>query len=170
MGRTSAILLFLAGSAMAAPPIPGSPVADVPEGVSDGAPIVTEAGVSLVLDADTTIDVCVVKVEFLPDYTETTSGNGEFESSAFEVSVLMQQVEDYFTDVSGGALELNLVQYPEDDGAFLLDHQMAWYGADDKNGLGQCQLMRDAIEAADPDVDFSRYGAVIILHAGAGNE
>ncbi len=170
MGKTAAFLLLLTASVIAAPPVPGSPAADVPEGVSDGVPIVTESGVPLTLDADTTIDVCVIKVEFLPDYTETTSGNGEFESSAFEVSVLMQQVEDYFTDVSGGVLELNLSQYPEEDGAFLLDHQMAYYGADDKNYLGQCQLMRDAIEAADPDVDFSRYGAVIILHAGAGNE
>ena len=170
MGRLFLLSLIMSGAALAAPPIPGSPVADVPEGVSDGTPMESDLGIPLSMDADTTINVCVIKVEFLPDYTETTTGSGEFESDSAEVADLMSQVEDYFYDVSGGQVHLNLTQYPSENGAFLLNHQMEYYGADDKNGLGQCQLMQDAIEEADDVIDFSGYGAVIILHAGAGNE
>lgn len=157
-------------AAFAAPPFPDCGVVDVPEGVSDGNPIVTDAGLALGFDADTTINICVLKVEFLEDYTETTSGNGEFESSSFEIEVLMEQLADYYTDVSQGKLELVLTQYPSGNNAFRVNHLMEYYGADEKNGSGQCELLRDAVLAADPDVDFARYGAVIVIHAGAGNE
>jgi len=170
MLRSLFLLPVLWAVLAASPPFPGSGVTDIAESVSDGSPMVSGAGLPLSLAADTTIEVCVIKVEFLPDYTETTTGTGEFESSSAEVANLMSQVEDYFDDVSGGQLELRLTQFPAGSGAFLLDHQMAYYGADDKNWLGQCELLRDAVEAADDQVDFSRYGAVIILHAGAGNE
>ena len=96
MGRLLLPGLILCGAVLAAPPIPGSPVADVPEGVSDGTPMESDLGIPLSMDADTTINVCVIKVEFLPDYTETTTGTGEFESDSAEVADLMSQVEDYY--------------------------------------------------------------------------
>jgi len=161
---------LVCGAAFASPPFPGSPVQDVPEGVSDGYPIESDLGVPLFFDADTTIKVCVLKVEFLPDYTDLTTGNGEFESDSATVTDLLNQISSYYTDVSNGYLELSLAQFPEGDGAFKVDHQMGFYGANEKNGLGQCQLFRDAIQAADSQVDFSMFDAIIVLHAGAGNE
>lgn len=172
MTRFLFLLLFfvMGGVAFAAPPFPGSLVQDVPSGISDGFPIVSEHGVALSLDADSTIRVCVIKVEFLPDYTDSTSGNGEFESDSSTVANLMAQVESYYRDVSNGYLELELTQYPHGSTAFLVNHQMGFYGVDSKNGLGQCELFRDAVLAADEQIDFSEYEAVIVLHAGAGNE
>jgi M6 family metalloprotease-like protein len=164
------LILLICGAVQAAPPFPDSGIADVPEGVSDGFPMITDFGVPLGIDADTTIRVCVLKVEFLPDYTDSTSGNGEFESSSSAVADLMSQIESYFNDVSGGQVQLILTQYPSGNGAFALNHQMGFYGADNKNGLGQCELFRDAIQAADGEVDFSEYGSVVVMHAGAGQE
>ncbi len=163
-GYSFLLPLITAGAVLAAPPYPGTGLPDMPEGVSDGFPVLAEHGEIAPLRADTTINVCVVKVGFLPDYTETTSGNGVFESDSQAVTDLMGQVEGYFTDVSGGKLLLNITQYPSGDGAYQLQHQMVYYGSNDKFGQGQCELFRDAVEASDPEIDFSRYGAVIILH------
>ncbi|PIE51892.1 hypothetical protein CSA37_09620 [Candidatus Fermentibacteria bacterium] len=163
-------VLLLASLASAAPPVPGSGVTDVPEGVSDGRAVVSLTGGDYDLDADSTIRICALKVEFLPDYTETTSGSGEFETGGAEIALLMEQFADYYYDVSGGQLVLDITLYPADDSAFRVDHQMAYYGADRKNGKGQCELLRDAVNAADQSVDFSQYGAVIVIHAGAGQE
>ncbi|MCK5133474.1 MAG: M6 family metalloprotease domain-containing protein [Candidatus Sabulitectum sp.] len=163
---------LMCGMAFAAPAFPGSLVqyTPVPEGVSDGFPIVSYHGAPQALDADTTIRVCVLKVEFLPDYTDSTSGNGEFESDSAAVANLTSQVESYYTDVSNGYLELSLSQFPASDGAFKVEHQMGFYGSNEKIGLGQCQLFRDAVLAADDQVDFSEFDAVIVMHAGAGAE
>ncbi|RKZ02499.1 hypothetical protein DRQ21_08460 [Candidatus Fermentibacteria bacterium] len=161
---------LVCGAASASPPFPDSYVQDVPEGVSDGIPMVSDDGTELSIDADTTLRVCVLKVEFLPDYTDLTSGNGEFESDSAAVADLMNQISSYYTDVSNGYLTLYLYQFPAGNAAFRVNHQMGFYGADDKNGLGQCELFRDAVLAADNQVDFSRFDAIIVMHAGAGNE
>ena len=166
------VTAFILGVALAAPPYPGSMVQDIPEGVSDGFPIVSDQayGTPLPLDADTTISVCVLKVEFLPDYTDSTSGNGEFESDSSTVADIMSQIESYYEDVSDGHLQLLLFQYPAGEDVFAVEHQMGFYGSNEKFGLGQSQLFRDAVLAADEQVDFSRYDAVIVMHAGAGAE
>ncbi|MCK5035434.1 MAG: hypothetical protein KAS73_06055, partial [Candidatus Sabulitectum sp.] len=170
MIRSLFLTSIICGVAFAAPPFPGSLVQDVPEGISDGFPIVSSQGSPQALDADSTIRVCVLKVEFLPDYTDSTSGNGEFESNSAEVADVMSQVESYYNDVSNGHLQLVLSQYPSGDEAFMVNHQMGFYGAPEKSGLGQCELFRDAILAADGEVDFSGHDAVIVMHAGAGAE
>jgi M6 family metalloprotease-like protein len=170
MGKYLLAAALVCRAASASPPFPDCSVQDVPEGVSDGFPMESDHGFLLPFDADTTMKVCVLKVEFLPDYTSSTTGNGEFESDRAAVANIMSQVENYYKDVSNGYLELSLAQFPAGNGAFRVDHQMVYYGANDKNGLGQCELFRDAVQAADSQVDFSLYDAVIVMHAGAGNE
>ncbi|MCD4707182.1 MAG: M6 family metalloprotease domain-containing protein [Candidatus Sabulitectum sp.] len=170
MTRYFILLSIVCGVAFAAPPFPGSLIQDIPEGVSDGFPIVPDSGSPRALDADTTMRVCVLKAGFLPDYTDSTSGNGEFESDSATVADIMSQVESYYEDVSNGYLRLVLFQFPASEDAFTLDHQMGFYGAPEKSGLGQCELFRDAVQAADDQVDFSRFDAVIVMHAGAGAE
>ncbi len=164
------IVLLIYCFAIAALPFPGSGIEVIPGNVSDGYPIISDFGSSLSIDADTLIRVCVIKVEFLPDYTDSTSGNGEFESDSATVAILMAQVESYYEDVSNGYLELQLTQFPDNDSAFRVEHQMGYYGSNDKIGLGQCQLFRDAVLEADDSVDFSEFDAVIVIHAGAGAE
>ncbi|MCK5786869.1 MAG: M6 family metalloprotease domain-containing protein [Candidatus Sabulitectum sp.] len=170
MTRVFFLLGLLCGVALAAPPFPGTTVQDIPEGVSDGFPIVPDLGSPHALNADTTIRVCVLKVEFLPDYTDSTSGNGEFESDSSTVADIMSQIESYYYDVSNGHLQLILYQFPASEEFFTLSHQMVFYGSNAKFALGQCQLFRDAVLASDDLVDFSRYDAVIVMHAGAGAE
>lgn len=51
---------------------------------------------------------------------------------------------------------------------YLMPKTMAYYGAD--SSTTQDELITDAVNAADGDVDFSLYNSIIVVHAGAGEE
>jgi M6 family metalloprotease-like protein len=168
--------LLLAGTSGAAPPLPGSGVPPLHEGPSSGV-AVTGPAVSNVIDTDAEIRICFIRAQFLEDYTPTTTGNGLFDLEAdpphdrsyFEN--LGSQMAQYFSDVSSDSLVLTFEVYPAGlESSYQMPHQMAWYGDDERQMTGACELLRDAVLAADPDVDFSQFDAVIVFHAGAGQE
>lgn len=160
----------------AAPPLAGSGVSPLHEGPSEGLAISGPA-ISRPIHTDGLLNVCVIRAQFLEDYTPSTTGNGLFDLDAdpphdrtyFEN--LTAQMNGYFTDVSGGELELFLEIFPLGlEEVYDMPHQMPWYGSDEKSMTGACELLRDAVEASDDDIDFSQYDAVIVFHAGAGQE
>jgi M6 family metalloprotease-like protein len=119
----------------------------------------------------------MIRAEFLEDYTTTTSGNGLFDLDAdpphdrIYFQQIASQMTNYFLDVSFDSLSLSIDIYPSGlDASYQMLHQMAWYGDDTKQMTGACELLRDAVITADDDVDFSLYDAVIVIHAGAGQE
>ncbi len=173
---TTACALLLPSAAPAAPPLVHGAVPPHHERPSEGV-AVWAPGASPLSTTDDSMRVCMLRVEFLEDFTTETTGNGLFDLDAdpprdrayFED--LGEAFASYYLDVSGGALEIRVDVYPQSlNGAYGMPHQMIYYGDDASFRRGWCELLRDAVDAADVDVDFSSYDAVVVAHAGAGQE
>jgi M6 family metalloprotease-like protein len=53
---------------------------------------------------------------------------------------------------------------------YRLPQKMTWYGDDTDLAVREGDMIRDAVQAADDDIDFSRYNRFAVFHAGAGQE
>jgi M6 family metalloprotease-like protein len=91
-----------------------------------------------------------------------------------EVEEFVDQMDQYYREASYGQTWLNA----EVIGWYLLDHSLSYYGrdgrmVDDTNydgAIDSWKVLRDAVEVADPDVDFANYDKLMVLHAGFGQE
>ena len=141
--------------------------------------------------------VLAVRVSFPPEDpdNETTSGNGTFNLSTAESSdriypfdapphdrayfeAHLQALSNYYRDISQGQLTIEYDVYPQDPTAsYVLDTPLIEYG----NGRTRrevnervTRLFRDGIRAADATdgttIDFSKYRAFAVFHAGLGGE
>jgi len=143
-----------------------------------------------------TVRVAVLRVEFLEDSSSKTTGNGKmvltpqgnrcdtiFQGNdtiihrniyydpphdSIYFSKLMEFLHNYFWIVSSHKLYVEWKILPESlDSSFVLPHTMLYYGDPENYVLGLFTLLRDAIEVADPYVDFSKFDKIIIFHAGS---
>ena len=141
--------------------------------------------------------VLAVRVSFPPEDpdNETTSGNGTFNLSTVESSdriypfdapphdrayfeAHLQALSNYYRDISRGQLTIEYDVYPQAPTAsYVLDTPLIEYG----NGRTRreinervTRLFRDGIRAADSidgaNIDFSKYRAFAVFHAGLGGE
>lgn len=101
----------------------------------------------------------------LPESTQSEFLYAAHDSSFF--AHLMQNVADYYDQNSGGRFSLETTVHGE---VVYLDQPMAYYGDHPEEGEQPILLAQDAIAAADPQVDFSLYDTLILIHAGAGEE
>ncbi len=140
--------------------------------------------------------VLAVRVSFPPENpdNETTSGNGTFDLSVegadrvypfdapphdrayFEAH--LQALANYYRDISRGQLIIEYDVYPQDPTAsYVLETPLIDYG----NGRTRreinarvTRLFRDGIRAADvadgATIEFSKYRAFAVFHAGLGGE
>jgi len=176
MSRILPALLVMAAlhPAVAAPPIVHGAMPPYHERPSTGQAI---TGSTIADRASDSMHVCMIRVEFLEDFTDETTGNGKMNLGAdpphdrdYFVG-LSDEICNYFDDVSRDNLHLTLDVYPlAENSSYGLDHQMIYYGDDGSFMTGACLLLRDAVEVSDPEIDFSMYDAVIVIHAGAGQE
>ncbi len=158
-----AALLALALAQPSGPPAPGS--------------ITDLQGRPLRVPTDT-FRVCMLRVEFVEDYTDSTTGNGLFlPHHGRDYSLDMAgQVVSYFEDVSGGRQNYEFSVYPAtgnpliDDGGYTMPHQMGWYGDNARFPIGVIWLLVHAVQAADHEVNFAEYDGVMVVHAGTGRE
>lgn len=110
--------------------------------------------------------IIVILVEFT-DVKHVESRNS-IETTVFS------RMDAYWKEVSFDSIQISGSAV----GWSSLGHSMAYYGADgkvrddpDNDGRSESWwLVRDAVEKADPDVDFRQYSHVMIVHAGAGQE
>lgn len=81
----------------------------------------------------------------------------------------MLHLSDFFADASHYQYELQHHLYPQ---VIRLNRPMSYYGADSatKIDVRVAQMVKDAVEVIDDDVDFNLYGGLIIFHAGCGQE
>lgn len=144
--------------------------------------------------AQSSYDVVALRVEFQPDTTRFTTGNGTFDGSVFDtLSVSIDPLphdadyfrahlaflEDYVGRVSDGQTAVRSHLIPE---VVRLPHRMGHYsptGPEADSPAEQeklARLVRDAWSEADrwSDFDMSRFDpentALVLFHAGAGRD
>lgn len=126
----------------------------------------------------------VLLIEFDPEDEKHTYTVNDFDrlfnEPGYAVNGQTGSFRDYYRDISYGDLTVN----SEVRGWYTAPEEKAYYGADlvDANGniikkdVNEKELVIEAINAADPDVDFSEYDndgddivdLVMIIHAGSG--
>ncbi|MBT3253942.1 MAG: T9SS type A sorting domain-containing protein [Candidatus Marinimicrobia bacterium] len=141
------------------------------------------------------LKVAVLRVAFQPDSSPATTGDGSF---VLEDTVDLDctdwaldppphgrtyfqdhliAMDNYWQRVSNGAVYVNLSDsdvYPlNDNEVYQLPHDMLYYHPyletfDETAKL--FELSEDAIELADPDINFDEYTTIILAHAGMGGD
>lgn len=79
----------------------------------------------------------------------------------------LERVNDYFRTVSFGAFQLEWAVHPE---IYNVDAPMAWYADPDSGEVRLAALTQEIATAVDPDVDFTGFDTIMVIHAGAGAE
>jgi M6 family metalloprotease-like protein len=105
----------------------------------------------------------VILVEF-PDMKHTIN------KTAID-DMIFDQMANYYSNVSYGEIQV----VGKSVGWYQLPNPMSFYGADlnpsqPGSDANPVQLIRDAITAAEPDIDFNVYSKIIVIHAGGGQE
>lgn len=80
---------------------------------------------------------------------------------------LIQDVADYYDNVSGGAFSLNFTIHPR---VVNLPNPMGFYGNHPTEGEQPILMAAAVVDSLDSEIDFSPYDTVILIHAGAGEE
>lgn len=81
----------------------------------------------------------------------------------------MLHLSDFYLDASHYQYELEHYLYPQ---VIRLDKPMSYYGTDSKTKIDVkvAEMVQDAVNAVDAELDFTQYGGLIVFHAGAGQE
>lgn len=81
----------------------------------------------------------------------------------------MLHLTDFYADASHNQYIIN---YSMPDEVITLPHPMAYYGQDtsEKSDVLVEQMVADAIQVADATINYNDYDALIVFHAGAGQE
>ncbi len=135
-----------------------------------------------------TVNVCAIRIDFVPDSLDGTSGDGTM-GSAFSDSLIIDPLphdkvyfkdhlaflEHYYRTVSKGRLPFGRLDvYPEaSDNVYRVAHPMWHYNYnlnDDILNQRLAEFFVEALQLADADVNFADYDAVIIFHAGVGKD
>ncbi|HPR17576.1 MAG TPA: hypothetical protein PLD62_04945 [Candidatus Cloacimonadota bacterium] len=118
----------------------------------------------LVLRADFTDQ----QFDLVPDYPDSLAHDQAFYER------LLYHMSCYWNDASHGNYILTEDNFTVWDNVISLPQTMGYYGEDDSEGNQRidliCEMVVDLIEAADNEIDFNNFDAIIIIHAGAGQE
>ncbi|MCH7763376.1 MAG: hypothetical protein IIB95_06490, partial [Candidatus Marinimicrobia bacterium] len=152
----------------------------------------------LPLSAEITGDITlkVIRVSFVEDELEGTSGNGDFlYSSAYDTCAnytidplphdksyfesQLKALDNYFRSVSYGKFGLDLdnsIIYPaENEGSYVLNNMMNYfnpYAEDDLHEERIVELFVESIKKAysEDGIEFSKDDLIVIVHAGIGQD
>jgi len=80
---------------------------------------------------------------------------------------LLTFLNQYYQEVTDTLVTITWELSPR---VYRLPQEMSWYGDDKDFAVREADLVRDAVQAADSDIDFSRYTRFALFHAGAGQE
>jgi M6 family metalloprotease-like protein len=158
------LLVLLAGSALAAaPPYPGKkgPLAPHYGGAHAPtleAPAPFQTGFRSPTLGAQTYNVLAVRLAF---------SDTPIDSSSAYYNRLLFFLNQYWNQASDGQVTLSTTLA---DSVFTLPQPMAYYGDDDHFQERLVHMVRDMVALADSTVDFRPYQAILIFHAGAGQE
>jgi M6 family metalloprotease-like protein len=118
---------------------------------------------------DTIYDTTMVGTDTLIDTTLSRNLSYDPPHDLTYFNRLMEFLHNYYYKVSYGQLwiEWEILPYVGDSG-YILPHKMTYYGDLQNFTLGFFKLLRDAVEVADYEVDFSDFDQIVIFHAGSG--
>ncbi|MDO9578678.1 MAG: FG-GAP-like repeat-containing protein [Candidatus Cloacimonadales bacterium] len=105
-----------------------------------------------------------VQFDLIPDFPDSLAHNKEY----FER--LLFHMASYWEDASHENYILTEDNYTVWNEVLSLPNTMGYYGYEDLQIERVCAMVVDAVEMVDDDIDFSEYDAIIIIHAGAGQE
>ncbi len=130
-----------------------------------------------------TLKVLAVMVQFVPDSSELTSGNGQFDLSTAPQRILdapprdsayfadhLLFAQNYFHKASNGKQNITATVL---GGVLTLPHQMRDYSPEDTTNLPLANLAVDAWRMADslyPAFPFQNYDLFVVFHAGSGKD
>jgi M6 family metalloprotease-like protein len=80
---------------------------------------------------------------------------------------LLTFLNQYYQEVTDTLVTVTWELSPR---VYRLPQDMSWYGDDKDFAVREADLVRDAVQAADDDIDFSKYTRFALFHAGAGQE
>ncbi|HDH02441.1 MAG TPA: M6 family metalloprotease domain-containing protein [Nitrospirae bacterium] len=120
-----------------------------------------------------TVNILFLRVDFQPDADPSTTGTGQWSDCTtacnndpdYWVNNSKTKFINYWKDASYNNLTVNVTISPN---IYTLNNPMSYYGNETSAALEN--LIYDSITTADNDIDFSLYAAVLIVHAGAGEE
>ncbi len=137
-----------------------------------------------------TVRVLCLRVEFQPDTTPLTTGNGKMDTFGFlspdsglfydpphfkrYFERQMEGLRNFYLAQSLGKLYVEFTVMPSGEKmSYQLPREMQFYGdtiSYDAVEVGLVRLMRDAFKVADedPELHFGNYDEFIIFHAGSG--
>lgn len=120
------------------------------------------------------IKVLFLRVDFQSDSLSSTTGTGSWNDSTYDYN---GKGADYWVNKNKNDLvtfystvSRNLLQLSVDISAnvYTLPLGMAAYGQETVSTVSL--FIKDAVQAADADINFSNYDALLIVHAGVGEE
>ncbi len=132
--------------------------------------------------------LAAIRVEFVREVPDdpATDGDGTFDYSAGDGSLeapphdrayferQLSGLVNYYQAVSTGVLSLQPTLYPAGDRqAYALPQPMRYYNPDTTEAaldIRLAEFFRDAVTAADGDVDYHEFDIVLIIHAGVGQD
>ena len=141
--------------------------------------------------AQSSLSTCGIRVEFVEDNNDLTTGNGKFMMDTTDVNEFtvdppphnrpyfrdqIVAVSNYYYQASSGQLDITGDVFPvARDDAYQLDHTMGFYNPntnEEENNRQLAQLFIDAVQKADSadEFIFSDFDVVTVFHAGVGKD
>ena len=109
-----------------------------------------------------------ITFDLIPDFPDSLAHDREY----FER--LFFHLASFYADASHGNYVLTEDNYTIWEDIIPLSQPMGYYGEDDENGNDmierKCEFVQEIVEQIDESIDFNNYDAIILIHAGAGEE
>ncbi len=99
-----------------------------------------------------------------PDFPDSLAHDKEY----FER--LFFHLASFYADASHGNYLLTENNYTVWDDIITVSHTMAYYGDTDPQIAEVCLFTQEVVQLIDDQLDFNDYDAIVIIHAGAGEE
>jgi len=128
-------------------------------------------------------NIAVILVDFISAGADTTGGIFQLSGTDItDINTTINYLKGFYTEASYGTLTLNFTYFYNSGSSasplsgaetpFTLPNSLSYYGSNDTiNGShGLVNLLTDSLNAAPPTLNSTTYDAVIVLHAGYGNE
>jgi hypothetical protein len=124
--------------------------------------------VSFAASGDDTLHLAVLQVQFADSLMGGQEGSHrpEVRDSTFFANE-MRHLAEYYLGASRERLTITWEIIPP---LYTLPEGMGYYGLDEVEEIRVVEMAQSVIDLADDDVDFAAFDAMVMIHAGAGQE